>query len=48
MLGAYVLIVPGPLASWGCQGIPLILAYIILANSDSIIENIISVFTFGL
>jgi hypothetical protein len=24
------------LAIWGCQGIPLILAYIILANSDSI------------
>jgi hypothetical protein len=27
------------LAIWGCQGIPLILAYIILANSDSSIKK---------
>jgi hypothetical protein len=27
------------LAIWGCQGIPLILAYKILANSDSIINK---------
>jgi hypothetical protein len=36
------------LAIWGCQGTPLILTYIILANSDSIIKKNISVFTFGL
>jgi hypothetical protein len=27
------------LAIWGCQGLPLTLAYIILANSDSIIKK---------
>jgi hypothetical protein len=40
------------LAIWGCQGIPLILAYIILANSDPIIikyniHNKFSDFYFG-
>jgi hypothetical protein len=37
------------LAIWDCQGMPLILAYIILANLDSIIKkNLITVFTFDL